>query len=101
MSGRSVRRLLALVAAVLVGVAVLHLLPPPLPELTRAEFMAEVRAGHVSSIAIEDQEVITGISSTRGAFRTSYRKGEDGGLPAELRAMGVEVRFEKSPLGLI
>ena len=52
------RYLFALVAALIVGVIAFYLVPEPLPELTRAEFMAEVRAGHVRRVEIEDQEVI-------------------------------------------
>jgi hypothetical protein len=101
MSPRGRRRLLLLIAAVIVGAIAAYLVPPPLPELTRAELMAEVRAGHIRSIVIKDEEMITGVSSTRGAFRSGFRKAEDKGLPAALRALGVEIRFEKSPLGLI
>jgi hypothetical protein len=100
MRWRSVRRLLSLIAAVLVGVVVSEWLPPPLPELTRAEFMDEVRAGHVQRIEIEDQEVILSESSTRGEFRTGFDKTRDAGLPDELRALGVEVWFSKSPPGI-
>ena len=71
------------------------------PELSRPEFMAEVRAGHVHKVIIEDEEVITGESSTRGPFRTAFKKAEDAKLVTELRALGVEVIFEKSPEGLI
>ena len=39
------RHVFALVVALIVGVTVFYRLPEPLPELTRAEFMAEVRAG--------------------------------------------------------
>jgi hypothetical protein len=92
---------LALLIAAIAGVAAFCFVPRPLPELTRAEFFAEVRAGHVRSIVIEDQEVITGISTTLGAFRAGFRKGEDAGLPSRLRAMGIEIRFERSALGLI
>lgn len=101
MRPRTLRLLLALIAALVFGAIAGYLVPPPLPELTRAEFMAEVRAGHLRSIVIEDQEVITGVSSTRGAFRSDFRRGEDRELPAALRALGVEIRFETSPLGLI
>jgi hypothetical protein len=100
MRWRSVRRLLTLVAAVLVGVVVFERLPAPLPELTRAEFMDEVRAGHVRKIEIEDQEVILSESSTRGEFRTGFDKTRDAGLPDELRALGIEVWFSKSPPGI-
>jgi hypothetical protein len=75
--------------------------PAPLPELSRAEFMAEVRAGHVHKVVIEDQQVIIGESSTRGSFRTAYKNAEDARLVTELRALGVEVVFETSPLGLV
>jgi hypothetical protein len=95
------RHVFALVVALIVGVTVFYRLPEPLPELTRAEFMAEVRAGHVRRIEIEDQEVIIAESSTRGEFRTGFDRKVDVNLPAELRALGVEVYFSKSPLGLI
>jgi ATP-dependent Zn protease len=71
------------------------------PELSRAQFMAEVRAGHVHKVIIKDEEVITGESSTHGRFRTAFKKAEDAKLVTELRALGVEVVFEKSPEGLI
>ena len=100
MRWRSARRLLALVAAVIAGVVVFERLPPPLPELTRAEFMDEVRAGRVHRIEIEDQEVILSESTTRGEFRTGFDKTRDAGLPDELRALGIEVWFSKSPPGI-
>jgi|SRR5580704_12912663 hypothetical protein len=100
MRWRFVRSLLALVAAVLVGAVAFYLVPPPLPELTRAEFMDEVRAGHVRRVEIEDQEVILSESSTRGEFRTGFDKTRDAGLPDELRALGIEVWFSKSPPGI-
>jgi hypothetical protein len=65
----------------------------PLPELTHAEFMAEVRAGHVHRVEIKDQEVIIGESSTRGEFRAEFDRYKDVNLPAELRALGIEVLF--------
>jgi len=71
------------------------------PELSRTEFLLEVVQGHVHSVTVEDEEVIVGESSTRGAFRTSYRKAEDSDLADELRARGVQVVFEKSTPGLI
>ena len=75
--------------------------PAPLPELSRTEFVAEVRAGHVRKVIVEDHQVITGESSTRGPFRTSYKEPKDANLASELRAQGVEVVFETSPVGLI
>ena len=91
------RHLFALVAALIVGVIAFHLVPEPLPELTHAEFMAEVRAGHVE---IREQEVIIGESSTRGEFRTEFDRYKDVDLPAELRALGIEVLFSESPPGI-
>ena len=94
------RHLFALVAALIVGVTAFYLVPEPLPELTRAEFMAEVRAGHVRRVEIRDQEVIIGESSTRGEFRAEFDRNKDADLPAELRALGIEVLFSASPLGI-
>ena len=94
------RYLFALVAALIVGVIAFYLVPEPLPELTRAEFMAEVRAGHVRRVEIEDQEVIIGESSTRGEFRTEFDRFKEVNLPAELRTLGIEVLFSKSPPGI-
>src|SRR5262250_319537 len=82
-----VRKVIALVAALIAGATAFYLVPEPLPELTRAEFLVEVRAGHVRSVEIEDQEVIIADSSTRGKFRTDFHKDEDVNLPAELRAL--------------
>lgn len=95
------RRLISLVVAMIIGLGTFYLVPPPLPELSRAAFMAEVRAGHVRSVEIADQEIITGISSTLGAFRSDFHRDLDAALPAELRALGVEVTFRRSVLGLI
>ena len=71
--------------------------PAPLPELSRAEFLDEVRAGHVHEVVVEYQDVIIGESSSRGRFRTRYKQKEDEGLLTELRAKGVDVVFESSP----
>jgi hypothetical protein len=97
----SVRVVLALVLAVIAGWIAFRLVPKPLPELSRAEFLSEVREGHVHEIAVQDREVITGVSSTRGAFRTPYNEDKDANLLTELRAQGVEVVFETSGPGLI
>jgi hypothetical protein len=94
------RRTLALLAAVVAGVTAYRLVPKPLPELTRAELMAEVRAGRVRAIEIEDQQVILGQSSARGKFRSTFNRKTDFALPAELRACGVDVRFSESSLGI-
>ena len=98
---RRVRLIIAAIIAVIAGVVSAHFVPEPLPELSRAEFLAEVRAGHVRAVEIEDQDVILGESTTRGKFRSPFRKSEDTALPLELRGLGVEVRFTRSPLGLI
>ena len=96
----SFRRLFALIIAVIAGVAALHFAPEPLPELTRAEFLDEVRAGHVRGIEIEDQEVIIGESTTRGRFRSDFSRARDVGLPDELRSLGIEAWFTRSPPGI-
>ena len=95
------RLLLSLAAGLIAAVVVMQHMPEPLPELSRADFLAEARAGHLRSVVIRDQDVILGESSSRGAFRSRFGKDEDAALPAELRALGIEVRFERSPLGLI
>lgn len=97
---RSIRLVLTLVAAVVAGVAAAYLMPQPLPELTRAELLDEIQSGHVRRVEIEDQDIILGESSTRGAFRSGFDRKHDGGLPDELRALGVEVWFSKSPPGI-
>ena len=94
------RHLFALIAAVIAGVVAFYLVPPPLPELTREEFMAEVRAGHVRRVEINDQETIFIDIEARGEFRTGFDKAKDAGLPDELRALGIEVWFSQSPLGI-
>jgi hypothetical protein len=96
----SVRTIVSLVLAAIAGIVAYCLVPEPLPELSRAQFMEEVRAGHVQQIEIEDQEVILGESTTRGPFRTSFDKARDAGLPDEMRALGIKVRFSKSPPGI-
>jgi hypothetical protein len=94
------RTIVKLVLAALAGIIAFWLIPEPLPELTRAEFLDEVRAGHVHSIEIEDQEVILSESTIRGPFRTDFNKARDAGLPDELRALGVDVWFSRSPPGI-
>jgi hypothetical protein len=92
----SIRLGVLVLLSVLAGWFAFKHVPPPLPELSRAEFMAEVRTGHVHKVIIEDHQVITGESSTRGPFRTDYKEPEDANLAAELRAQGVEVLFDTS-----
>jgi hypothetical protein len=89
-----------LIAALVAGVAAFFIVPVPPPEITRTEFMAEVRAGHVHKVEIHDQEVIIGESSTRGKFRTNFDRNKDANLPAELDAIGVQVLSSRSMLGV-
>jgi hypothetical protein len=87
--------LLAVVAAGLCFRLLSH--PPPklLPEITREEFLAEVRGGHVHQVTIWDGSVITGRISTRGNFRTAFH-ADDRNLASELEALGVEVLEKES-----
>jgi hypothetical protein len=96
----SVRTVVKLVLAALAGIFAFWLVPEPLPELSRAEFMDEVRAGHVPRVEIEDQQVILSESTIRGPFRTGFNQTRDAGLPDELRAFGVKVWFSRSPPGI-
>jgi hypothetical protein len=59
-----------------------------------------VHAGQVRRVEIEDQGVIFSKSTRRGPFRTEFDRVRDAQLPDELRALGVEVRFSKSSLGI-
>ncbi|HVP00393.1 MAG TPA: hypothetical protein VMT15_20115 [Bryobacteraceae bacterium] len=95
-----VRIVLALAAAVGAGWYVYHRIPAPLPLLSRQELLEEVRQGHVHEVVIEDQDTIEGVSSTRGGFRSPYRKDQDANLPQELRNLGVIVKFASSGVGL-
>jgi hypothetical protein len=97
----SARTILTLVLAVIAGIVTYWLVPAPLPELSRSEFMEEVRAGHVHKIEIRDQEIILGESTTRGLFRTSFDRERDMKLPSELRSLGIDIWYSKSTLGLI
>ena len=95
------RRLFILVPlSIAAGFAAFHFVPKPLPELSPQELIAEVRFGYVHEVVVIDQEVLTGVSTRRGAFRVVLPRG-DTSLIDELSALGVEVRFEKEPLGLI
>jgi|SRR5581483_1003408 len=92
--------------AVLIGLAAALatyrlLLHTALPRISREQFMAEVRAGHVSKVVIKDDDLITSSSSTGGAFATPYDRSRDAQLVLELRARGIEVVFEKAARGLI
>lgn len=97
---RRIRIAVAAVLAVAAGIATFLYLPKPLPELSRTEFIEEVRSGHVRKITITDHQVITGVSTARGEFRTPYQQDERD-LIVELRSLGVEIVFKDSGLGLI
>jgi hypothetical protein len=96
----SVRHVVILLVALIAGAAGFYAVPEPWPELSRAEFLAEVQAGHVAKIDIEDQDVIFSESTTRGRFFTKFNKARDAGLPDELRAVGIEVSYSRSPPGI-
>jgi hypothetical protein len=89
----------ALLMAVVAAWLTFHLLSQPAPklppEITREEFIAEVRGGHVHQVTIWDRSVITGRSSTRGNFRTAFH-ADDRNLASELRTLGVEVLEKES-----
>ncbi|HXP88275.1 MAG TPA: ATP-dependent metallopeptidase FtsH/Yme1/Tma family protein [Bryobacteraceae bacterium] len=96
----SPKRIVQILLAAIAGWFAFSRVPKPPPELTRMELLEEVREGHVKKVVIEDEEVILGESTTRGSFRTAFKKS-DTALVTELRALGVEVQFEKSAPGLI
>src|SRR5258708_34895719 len=64
--------------AVAAGVAAFFLVPKPLPELSRTEFLTEVRSGRVPKIAIIDNQVITGVSTAGGEVRPAYKSDNKG-----------------------
>jgi hypothetical protein len=94
------RRVILLIVSLAAGIAAFLLVPKPLPELSRQELIAEVQAGYVHEVVVVDKEVITGVSTRRGSFRVNLRRGDDS-LIKELSAMGVNVKYETSPIGLI
>jgi hypothetical protein len=90
----AVTLIIAICAGLLAAVATsryLHRLPP---EISRTEFLSEVDARHVDKVVIRDRELISGTSSTRGAFRVSMPV--DDVIVNELRSRGVAVEFETS-----
>jgi hypothetical protein len=94
------RLVLTAIVSAGVGVAVFFLVPKPLPELQRQELLSEALAGDVHEVTVVDNQVITGVSSSRGPFRVVLRRG-DTSLVDELVAKGVKVKFETTPPGLI
>jgi hypothetical protein len=95
-----VRFTILLIISVLAGFLAYRFVPVPLPEISRGEFLDEVRAGHVRKIEIEDQKVILSESTTRGPFRTKFDKIGDARLADELRGLGVEVWYSRSAMGI-
>jgi hypothetical protein len=64
------------------------------PVISRTEFLSEVVQGHVAEVLITDRDLISGTSSTRGAFRVMVPVDDD--LVKALRSRGVKVEFEQS-----
>ena len=95
------RRLVVLLTlSVAAGVGSFFLVPKPLPEISRQELITEVQSGYVHEVTIIDKEVVIAASTRRGGFRVMLRAG-DNDLIDELLALGVEVKFETTPPGLI
>ena len=73
-----------------------HIPPQPL-ELSPAEFLAEVRQGHVREVLVNGT-ILLGTSSTRGRFQTTF-DSKDTKLAGELHDHGVQVSFEHDSVG--
>jgi len=91
------RLLLTALLAVVIGVIAALLVPKPWPEISRSEFLVEVRSGHVQEIEINDGETILAVSTTRGRFRTAIKPSETQ-LLAELLARGIRILYSSSGL---
>jgi hypothetical protein len=85
---------IAVCAGVLAAVATSKLLQRLPPEISQTEFLSEVDERHVDKVVIRDRALISGTSSTRGAFRV--RMPVDDVKVNELRSRGVVVEFETS-----
>jgi hypothetical protein len=85
---------IAVCAGVLASVATFRLARRLPPEISRAEFLSEAEQRHVAKVVVTHRELITGTSSTRGAFRV--RTPVDDAMVNELRSRGVMVEFETS-----
>jgi len=85
---------IAISAGLLAAVATSRFLQRLAPEISQTEFLAELDGRHVDKVVIRDRELISGTSSTRGAFRVRMPVDDD--LVKELRARGVVVEFETS-----
>jgi len=99
MSRRSLIFALVLSAAA-GGAAVLFVLPKMPVEISRQELITEAQSGSIREVVITDGEVLTGVSAKRGRFRMAVRR-DDASLFEELSKLGVDVKFETEPLGLI
>jgi len=91
--------LISLIAGVLASVATYTLLSKRI-EMSRQDLITEAQAGYVHEIVVTDGVVITGESTKRGPFRV-HLKREDKILIATLSELGVTVKYETEPLGLI
>ena len=83
----------AVLLAVAAGLASFLAVRKPLPELSRSEFLIEVRSGHVRKVTIQDRKTMIGVDTTRGAFRTPFSRN-DTALILELRARGIEIAVQ-------
>lgn len=84
----------AIAAGCVATLATFRLLDRLPPVLSRTDFFSEVDQQHVNRVVIRDRELISGISSTRGAFRV--RMPVDDAMVEELRSRGLVVEFETS-----
>ena len=85
---------IAICAGWLAAVATSRFLQRLPPEISQTEFLSEVEGRHVDKVVIRDRMLISGTSSTRGAFRV--RMPVDDVMVNELRSRGVVVEFETS-----
>ena len=84
----------AIAAGCVAALATFRLLDRLPPVISRTEFFFEVDQQHVSKVVVRDRELISGTSSTRGAFRV--RTPVDDAMVGTLRSQGVVVEFETS-----
>ena len=85
---------IAICAGLLAAVVTSKFLQRLPPVISRTEFLSEVNQRHVDKVVIRDRVLISGTSSTRGAFRV--RIPVDDVMVNELRSRGVVVEFETS-----
>lgn len=89
--------LLAALVAIVAGALAAHFVPKPWPEISRQEFLIEVRSGHVNEVEIHDGDLILAVSTTRGRLRTALEPN-DQELTAELQSRGVRILYSSSGL---